>query len=115
MDDGWGPVTAIRLDWKVGEIADGKDWECGENHGTTGFDLPEGMADLRVTPECGDRLHRVPAAQDTYIAPAIVQRVVMRGETVSLGAVELIVVVSGCRAAGVDNPNRGPQPCICTN
>src|SRR5215831_12614251 len=83
-DDGWGPVTAIRLDWRVGDAAGSHDWTCSDNHGATGFDLPVGVADLLVTPECGDAEHRQPAAQDTYIAPATLQRRVTRGETVSL-------------------------------
>lgn len=111
-DSGWGPVTWIRLDWRVGATVGSHDWMCGDNHGATGFDLPEGTAELHVTPECGDREL---AAQDTYIAPAALQRNVIRGETVSLGAIELIVTATRCRAAAPDDPNSGTQPCICTN
>ena len=99
---GWGPVTQIRLHWRVGARESSHAWRCGDNHGTTLFELDEGVAQLSVTPECdGDQ----PAAPDTYIAPAIVQRDVIRGETVSLGAVELVVSVSDCAT----------EPCICAN
>lgn len=101
-----GPVTGIRLHWRVDEQDCGVDgskcsevWLCGYNHGVTGFDLPEGTADLWVTPECATG----PASANTYIAPALVQRRVIRGDTVSLGAVELVVSVSYCAT----------QPCIC--
>jgi hypothetical protein len=98
-------VTGIRLHWRVdgtdGNASEGSQvWRCEDNHGVTGFDLPEGTADLWVTPECAPS---IPAAPDTYIAPAPVQREVLRGDTVSLGAVELVVAVSYCDT----------QPCIC--
>jgi hypothetical protein len=101
-------VTKIRLDWTTttmaGVMKTGWDeWPCQDNHGATGFDLPEGTAGLSVTPECGTDSNVTKAAPNTYIAPAIVQRAVTRGATVSLGAVELVVSVSDC----------GPQPCIC--
>lgn len=94
-----GSVTRIRLDWQVGERDGFASWPCDDNHGVTGFDLPEGDALLSVTPECGD----VPASPDTYTAPAPVQRRVNLGDTVSLGAVELVLQVSYC----------GSQPCVC--
>ena len=106
---GTQPVTQIRLYWKVtaeGVVIkeDTKAWPCQDNHGTTGFDLPEGTADLSVTPECsGTGINATPAALNTYIAPATVQRRVSRGDTVSLGAVELVVSVSDCSS----------RPCIC--
>lgn len=97
--DGTGPVTRIRLDWDV-EGRDGfESWRCDDNHGVTGFDLPPGKALLWVTPECDGRL----ADPSTYIAPAPEQRQVILGDTVSLGAVEVVVQVSYC----------GQQPCIC--
>lgn len=109
-----GEVTDIVLHWIVDE-ADGvrsegaQSWECEFNHGVTGFDLAEGKAQLWVTPACagGD------AMTDTYIAPAFVERNVIRGETVSLGAVELIVSVSNCRDPGASGPQGGRRPCIC--
>jgi hypothetical protein len=101
-------ITQIRLHWQVGSMACSHAWSCDNNHGATGFEIPPGIADLWVTPECGterssscDDDH--PAASDTYIAPAIVQRDVIRGETVTLGAVELVVSVAAC-------PN---EPCTC--
>jgi hypothetical protein len=104
--EGTGPVTAIRLHWQVENTSTdptGKDgsevWNCSYNHGVTGFALAEGTASLWVTPECADG----PAAANTYIAPAIVQRSVIQGNTVSLGAVELVVSVAYCATT----------PCIC--
>jgi len=85
-----------------------QDWDCDDNHGATGFDLPEGVANLLVTPTCTDG--QLPAS-GTYIAPAIVQRDVIRGETVTLGAVELVVAVTKCRPAPDSSPT--DPPCIC--
>jgi hypothetical protein len=97
---GTGAVTRIRLHWQVNEQDEvSQTWSCDDNHGVTGFALPEGTAQLWVTPDCEDG----PAVPDTYISPAIVERTVVRGETVSLGAVELVVVVSYCDR----------QACIC--
>lgn len=111
---GTGRVAEIELRWTVGTgdaaSTGWKRWPCEDNHGATGFDLPEGTAELSLAPICvGD----VPAAPETYIAPAIVKRDVIRGETVSLGAVELVVSVSKCLTAGAGDPNSGSQPCIC--
>jgi len=110
-----GPVTQIRLHWRSGEGDAAQErsqaWLCQYNHGVTGFDLPEGTADLWVTPECGES-PVVAASSDTYIAPAPVQRSVLRGGTVSLGAVELVVSVSYCKTTPTD-ANPGAVPCIC--
>jgi hypothetical protein len=131
-EQGRGTVTQIRLHWQVDMSSDGrpdegsKPWPCAYNNGVTGFDLPEGLADLWVTPECsyGE------AALDTYIAPARVQRYVTRGDTVSLGAVEIVVSASHCRHAAPPDAGVGDagapadagvptdagvplQPCIC--
>ncbi len=92
-------VTQIRLDWDVGGNVGFDTWRCGNNHGVTGFDLPEGPALLSVRPEC----ETGPADPVTFIAPAPEQRTVILGNTVSLGAVELVVAVSYCDL----------QPCIC--
>src|SRR5689334_12951978 len=90
---GTGPVRRIRLDWEVDGVRDFKSWLCSDNHGVTGFDLPApGEALLWVTPECEDG----PALPATYIAPAPERRRVILGDTVSLGAVELVVAVSYC-------------------
>ena len=96
---GTNPVTRIRLDWEVGSRAGFATWLCTDNHGVTGFDLPEGPALLSVRPECAEG----PALPSSYIAPAPERRNVILGDTVSLGAVELVVLVSYC----------GTQPCIC--
>jgi hypothetical protein len=115
---GAGSVTGIRLHWLVaepdGHSSQGSNvWRCEFNHGVTGFDLAEGTANLWITPECGADMDQA-ADPATYIAPASVQRNVMRGDTVSLGAVELVVAVSYCR---YQDPPPGPgvptQPCIC--
>jgi len=105
--DGTGPVTQIRLHWQVDDGSDdpsrndgSKAWRCTDNHGVTGFELAEGTASLWITPECMDGT----AAPSTYIAPAIVQRSVIRGDAVSLGALELVVSVAYCSAT---------TPCIC--
>jgi hypothetical protein len=103
---GTNPVTRIRLDWQVGEETGFDTWACTDYHGVTHFDLPKGTALLSVRPECanGDAL------TSTYIAPAPEQRAVIVGNTISLGAVVLIVQI------GDDNlgDNRcTEQPCIC--
>jgi hypothetical protein len=110
-------VAMIRLHWEV-EPKQGdapreegsQAWPCQDNQGVTGFALAEGSANLWVTPECEGG---VEAAPDTYIAPARVQRTVIRGDTVSLGAVELVVSVSDCAGGPNDVPGVPVQPCIC--
>jgi hypothetical protein len=98
--DDTGPVRRIRLDWDVHGNTGFQTWLCSDNHGVTGFDLPApGEALLWVTPECEEG----PALPSSYIAPAPERRNVILGDTVSLGAVELVVVVSYC----------GDQTCIC--
>jgi hypothetical protein len=97
------PVTEIRLDWEVrvqaGVQTGSRAWPCSDNHGTTSFELPEGDALLRVTPLCGFGA----AEPASYIAPGAEQRRVIVGDTVSLGAVELVVIVTDC----------DHQSCIC--
>jgi len=103
---GTQPVTRIRLDWQVDEKTGFDSWQCTDYHGVTSFDLPKGTALLSVRPECESG----PALTDTYIAPAPEQRTVIVGNTITLGAVELIVQI------GDDNlgSNRcTEQPCIC--
>jgi hypothetical protein len=101
---GTDPVVKMRLDWEVrdptGVWTGARAWECEDNHGVTGFELPAGDALLTVTPLCQGG---VPADPSSYIAPAAEQRLVIVGDTVSLGAVEIVVVVTDC----------GIQPCIC--
>ena len=105
--DGTGTVAAVRVDW-AGDLGvngggaqqvDQEEWPCGDSHGVTGFVLPEGSALFAITPLCDFG----PAAPATFVAPAVEQRQVIVGDTVSLGALELIVQVSNCDV----------QPCIC--
>jgi hypothetical protein len=105
---GTNPVTKMRLLWSVrtddNQIVQGTDeWPCDDSHGVTGFDLPPGTALLSVKPVCGAVPNEFDALPESYIAPAAEQRRVNLGDTVSLGAVELVVVVSYC-------PD---QSCIC--
>ena len=104
---GTGNVEKIRLDWDV-TVKDGttshvvsgaREWPCDDYHGATGFELPEGVALLRVRPLCAGH----DATTDTYTAPAPEQRTVIAGNTVSLGGVELLLEVSSCTT----------QACIC--
>jgi hypothetical protein len=116
--EGRGSVTQIRLHWRVpvpgAVIESSAAWSCKDNHGVTGFDLPAGTADLWLTPECGGTgPSAFPALPDTFVAPATVQRAVSVGNTVSLGAVELVVAVSYCQNADPLDPRSPPQRCIC--
>jgi hypothetical protein len=94
-----GTVTGIRLDWQVGSDSAFAVFDCNAGHGVTRFVLPPGEALLSVSPVCASG----PADTSTYTAPAPEQRSVTVGNTVSLGAVELILQVSSCNL----------QPCIC--
>jgi len=94
-----GAVTGIRLDWHVGSDSAFDVFDCNAGQGVTRFVLPPGEALLSVSPVCAAG----PADTSTYTAPAPVQRTVTVGNTVSLGAVELILQVSSCTL----------QPCIC--
>jgi hypothetical protein len=96
---GTGPVTGIRLDWQVGADHAFAVFDCGAGHGVTRFEVPPGDALLSVSPVCAAG----PADTSTYTAPAPEQRAVTVGNTVSLGAVELILEVASCDI----------QPCIC--
>lgn len=96
---GTGPVTGIRLDWQVGSGSAFEVFDCDAGHGITRFEVPPGEALLTVSPVCASG----PADTSTYTAPAPEQRAVTVGNTVSLGAVELILTVSSC----------GQQACIC--
>jgi hypothetical protein len=95
-----GIVREIRLDWDVDGETGHRQWPCEDDHGVTGFQLPEGTALLRVSPVCDFGA----AALETYTAPAPEQRDVISGATISLGGVELLLEVSSCPSA----------PCICT-
>ena len=84
-------------------IAGTDEWSCDDSHGVTGFDLPAGTALLSVKPICGEQPNEFDALPSSYIAPAAEQRRVNLGDTVSLGAVELVVMVRYC----------DDQSCIC--
>jgi hypothetical protein len=113
QDSGGNPIRSIkqiRLHWQVGTASCSHAWPCEANHGATGFEIPQGIADLRLTLECGDPdpgdgacAEDDPAVPETYIAPAIVQREVVRGQAVTLGAVEVVVSSAACPGA----------PCTC--
>jgi hypothetical protein len=106
------PVVKMRLDWEVRvgtSVSTGaKAWDCTDNHGVTNFELPAGDALLTVTPLCAvdpeDPTSYFSADPMSYIAPAAEQRSVIVGDTVSLGAVEIVVVVKDCDPM---------HPCIC--
>lgn len=103
-------ITRVRLHWTVGSVTCSHAWPCDANHGATRFEVPSGIADLTLTLECGSPTPGLAECEDdqpadpaTYIAPAIVQRDAIRGEAVTLGAVELVVSDAAC-----------PQPpCTC--
>lgn len=103
-------ITRVRLHWQVDGMTCSHAFSCDANHGATRFEVPPGIADLTLTLECGDPTPGLPAcaedqpaAPDTYLAPAIVQRDSIRGEVATLGAVELVVSVAACPGA----------PCTC--
>lgn len=98
-EPGAGVVTRIRLDWTVDDVPGSQSWECTDNHGVTGFDLPTGVATLTVVPECAG----FDPAPNTYISPAPQLRDVVAGQTISLGAVQVVLQVNDCLE----------QPCIC--
>lgn len=104
-------ITRVRLHWTVpGSTPCSRAWSCNDHHGATRFEVPPGTANLTLTLECGKATDGLPECMDdqpaeasTYIAPAIVQRDSIRGEVVTLGAVELVVSDAAC-------PD---QPCTC--
>jgi hypothetical protein len=102
-------ISRVRLHWQDGDTTCSHAWNCNDSHGATGFEIAAGTADLWLTLECGVDPHPAlcaddqPASPDSYIAPAIVQRDVIRGETVTLGAVQLVVSIDTCPS----------PPCVC--
>ncbi len=111
-------ITRVRLHWQVGSVTCSHAWSCDANHGATRFEVPPGMANLTLTLECGDPTPELPdcaddqpAALDTYIAPAIVQRDAIRGEVVTLGAVELVVSNAACPCEPCTCPVDAPPTC----
>jgi len=97
---GTAEISRIELAWDVGGMHGSSSWACGDDHGVTGFELPEGQALLSVSPICANG---ETAAPDTYTAPAPEARDVIAGNTISLGGVEMLLEVSSCNF----------QTCIC--
>ena len=97
-------VAEIQLEWIVNTeqgMREGlRSWPCDDDHGVTKFELPEGVAQLHVSPICTNGMV---ALANTFRAPAPEQRKVIVGNTISLGGVELLLEVSSCDL----------QPCIC--
>jgi hypothetical protein len=120
-----GAVTRIRLLWTVVDdhgvpVPDGTDstsWNCNDNHGVTKFSLPEGTASLTLVPDCTSGGMVCDADPATYITPAPVERQVMSGDTISLGAVELIVTSTACDVhrciCGLPVPIKTPAGSAC--
>jgi hypothetical protein len=103
--DNTGHLVDIRLHWEVDEVPAYADFKCATNHGVTTFELPPGQAYLWVSPLCDNENYTFDAQTkpSTYSAPAPEQRTVIAGNTIDLGAVELVLEVSSCTT----------QPCIC--
>jgi hypothetical protein len=99
-EPGTGTIAKIRLDWSVGNTTGASEFPCDASTGITGFDLPPGNALISVAPVCV----ACEAAPGTYVAPPPVQRDVIVGDSIILGAVEIIVEVSSCGTG---------HPCIC--
>ena len=92
-------VAAIRLSWDVGGVTDSEAWPCDDNHAITRFVIPEGLATLKISPDCANGA----AAPATYTAPAPLVRNVQQGGVVELGAVVLLLQIDNC----------GKQVCTC--
>ena len=93
-------VSRIQLEWEVDGERGLRSWPCEDDHGVTKFELPEGLAQLHVSPICANGVVPQPS---TFASPAPEQRNVIVGNIVSLNAVELLLEVSSCDL----------QPCIC--
>lgn len=111
-------ISRVRLHWQVGSMTSSRAWSCADNHGATRFEVPRGIANLTLTLECGDPTPGLPEDQDdqpadpsTYIAPAVVQRDSIRGEVVTLGAVELVISSAACPACPCTCPVDPPPTC----
>lgn len=101
-----GLLTQIRLHWQS-ETGDpgSASFQCSASHGVTTFIVSPGTTLLWLRPVCGTGAASFePDDNDgTYTAPAPAQRTVIAGDTVSLGAVELVLQVSKCTQ----------QACVC--
>jgi hypothetical protein len=103
-----GQLTTIRLHWEIDDVDSFTDFKCSASHGVTTFELHPGEAFLWVTPVCDDAGFVFDAVDNTFAAPAPQQRSVIAGNTIDLGAVELVLEVSSC----VLNPTQ-QQFCVC--
>ncbi len=102
-----GQLTKIRLSWQgAGSGSGATEFNCAASHGVTTFIVPPGETFLSVSPICsGD----VDPKEGTYVAPAPVERNVIAGDTVSLGAVEIVLQVSNC----LQGSGSAIQYCVC--
>ena len=81
-------ITTMRLWWQVNLTRDSHEFDCRDNHGVTGFDVPPGQALLWVEPQCAPG---TPVCPQDYIAPAPLERTITLGDVVELHAVEIEV------------------------
>lgn len=89
--EGVGRVVDIQIAWSQdGSAGSDAKFRCSDGHGITGFVLPPGQVALSVSPICSNGAVADPS---TYSAPAPLVRSVTAGDTVSLGAVELVLQV----------------------
>jgi hypothetical protein len=116
---GVGQLTAIRLYWQVGDQLgppdemDTQDFPCSTENGVTKFEIPVGNALLYVAPLCGSGSSMTEASSCAYTAPAAVERTMVAGQTVELGALEIVVDV-GTGSAGFNScMSQKETTCIC--
>jgi hypothetical protein len=112
VDCGDADVRAVRLCWRAapgGEtlpaICDGAgaiDFDCGDQHGSSRFELASGRTGFLVEPLCADG---EPAASGTYQVPAPIVRDVTEGEVVALSSIAIIV--------SDNHPDDNDKPPIC--
>jgi hypothetical protein len=92
-------IPNIRLYWQTSdvltppEVVRSKDFKCSTENGVTNFEVPPGDALLYVAPICEDEAGQFEAGACTYTAPAPVVRTMVAGQTVELGALEIILNV----------------------
>jgi hypothetical protein len=119
-------LTAIRLYWQVGDLSGQldastpyEDFQCSTENGVTSFEIPPGNALLYVAPVCDSGSGSAEADSCTYTAPAPVERTMVAGQTVQLGALEIVLDV-GTGSAGrnscmsIDGAPPKQTTCICT-
>lgn len=95
--EGVGRVVDIQIAWNQdGLSGSAAKFRCSDGHGITGFVLPPGQVALSVSPICRNGNAADPS---TYSAPAPLVRTVTAANTVSLGAIELVLQVD-CSLGG---------------